>query len=267
MKVNLSVTGLYNYDNSIFDTFHVPAAIDLDQLKTEIFIECSEFPTTYPDPVLFKSVLDKWSLIKLPLWERMVRAAAAEYDLLHNYDRTETENVTTTGREESSRTDTGTTTDTGTRTTGAEDRRSITDNGNRTNTGTQTTRDAGEGADTEAVTGYNSSTMVDSGRTEHSHDDSIQRTDNLAEAHSNTTADNLIHNSTESVNSSGTSSLSSEGDISRSGNTSRTVRAYGNIGVTTNQQMLQSEIDLIPELDVYAFIVSDFIDVFCVGVY
>jgi len=33
---------------------------------------------------------------------------------------------------------------------------------------------------------------------------------------------------------------------------------YGNIGVTTSQQMLQSELDLIPELDLIEFIADDF---------
>ena len=33
---------------------------------------------------------------------------------------------------------------------------------------------------------------------------------------------------------------------------------YGNIGVTTSQQMLQSELDIIPELDLVEFIADDF---------
>ena len=33
---------------------------------------------------------------------------------------------------------------------------------------------------------------------------------------------------------------------------------YGNIGVTTSQQMLQSELDIIPELDLVEFVADDF---------
>ena len=35
-------------------------------------------------------------------------------------------------------------------------------------------------------------------------------------------------------------------------------RIHGNIGVTTSQQMLQSELDIIPELDLVEFIADDF---------
>lgn len=42
---------------------------------------------------------------------------------------------------------------------------------------------------------------------------------------------------------------------------------YGNIGVTTSQQMLQSEINLIPELNVIDFITEDFHSEFCLGIY
>ena len=45
------------------------------------------------------------------------------------------------------------------------------------------------------------------------------------------------------------------------------LHTYGNIGVTTSQQMLQSEIDLIPKLNVIDFITEDFHSEFCLMVY
>lgn len=42
---------------------------------------------------------------------------------------------------------------------------------------------------------------------------------------------------------------------------------HGNIGVTTSQQMLQSEIDIIPKLDLLAFIADDFHQEFCLMMY
>ena len=42
---------------------------------------------------------------------------------------------------------------------------------------------------------------------------------------------------------------------------------YGNIGVTTSQQMLESEIDLIPRLDLCDFIANDFHEEFNLMVY
>lgn len=45
------------------------------------------------------------------------------------------------------------------------------------------------------------------------------------------------------------------------------IRAYGNIGVTTSQQMLQSEIDLRKNNNIYDIIISEFKKQFCVIVY
>ncbi len=44
-------------------------------------------------------------------------------------------------------------------------------------------------------------------------------------------------------------------------------RIHGNIGVTTSQQMLESELDLIPRLDLIDYIADDFKSEFCLYVY
>ncbi len=49
--------------------------------------------------------------------------------------------------------------------------------------------------------------------------------------------------------------------------TTETSRIHGNIGVTTSQQMLQSELDLIPALSLIDYITEDFHTEFCLYVY
>lgn len=44
-------------------------------------------------------------------------------------------------------------------------------------------------------------------------------------------------------------------------------RAFGNIGVTTSQQMIQSELDLAHNTNIYQIITDDFIKKFCIMVY
>ena len=44
-------------------------------------------------------------------------------------------------------------------------------------------------------------------------------------------------------------------------------RVHGNIGVTTSQQMLESELDLIPRLDLIDYIADDFKNEFCLYIY
>lgn len=43
--------------------------------------------------------------------------------------------------------------------------------------------------------------------------------------------------------------------------------SHGNIGVTTSQQMLESELDLIPRLDLIDYIADDFRAEFCLSMY
>lgn len=47
----------------------------------------------------------------------------------------------------------------------------------------------------------------------------------------------------------------------------RTSRTHGNLGVTTSQQMLESELDLVPRLNFYRYLAEEFKRRFCVLVY
>ena len=47
----------------------------------------------------------------------------------------------------------------------------------------------------------------------------------------------------------------------------RTSRIHGNIGVTTSQQMLESELDLVPKLNFYRYLAEEFKRRFCILVY
>lgn len=64
---------------------------------------------------------------------------------------------------------------------------------------------------------------------------------------------------------------SSSGTSSREHSSTRKfeheARLYGNIGVTTSQQMLQSEIDIIPNINIYDLIIQDIKNRFCLLVY
>ena len=46
-----------------------------------------------------------------------------------------------------------------------------------------------------------------------------------------------------------------------------TTHLYGNIGVTTSQQMLRAELELAAELDFYKMVAKQFAEKFCILVY
>ena len=97
MQATLTITGLYNYDNTIFDGWVFPDGIDREKVKEAILYECSGLELTLPNPDLFKVVTSGWCRRKAHAWERALDAINAEYNPIHNYDRTETASDTESG--------------------------------------------------------------------------------------------------------------------------------------------------------------------------
>ena len=78
--------------------------------------------------------------------------------------------------------------------------------------------------------------------------------------------DSSITSSNSSANSSASSNSNSITSGSSDGNSTHTGRTHGNIGVTTSQQMLQSELD-IARFNIYQHICDLFIDELLLAVY
>ena len=184
MRATISVLGLYNWDGSIFDDFHIPEALDRATLIENILVECAELEVLYPNPILFKSMVRAWSYTQVYNWVKMYEALTAEYNPLNNYDRTEVWN----------------------------------DESESNAAGAQNSK--------SGVAGFNQAAG--------------------------------FADSTEDVAEQSTSATASS---------TRTGRTYGNIGVTTSQQMLESEITLRARYNIYNIIVRDFKERFCLLVY
>ena len=252
--------GLYNQNPTLLisDNFVLPDGVDRSVLLPMILSESAELEVLYPEPQTFMAVLKAWSLARLPSWQRMLETLSEEYDPLHNYDRTETETGTTTGSGSSSVNEaiTGATaedvTDTVTEDLTDSTAEGITD---ETNGSTSTTT-------TGQVTGFNSSTFADNNKatTAGSSSDTTTR-DRTATLDRDRTEQSVrdrdVHESR---------SRATDTSDSRSDSHNRTLRAYGNIGVTMSQQMVLEEIK-VRSLDIYRIITNEFIDYFCLRVY
>lgn len=262
MRVKMSPLALYNYDNTIFDNFHIPSGITSSALIEMLLIETADLSTCFPNPDLFKSILDKWSSRKLPIWTRLYATTQLNYDPISNYDRTETKNLTI----EHSGTvkNTGSVSDQGSDTGTVGNMETISNTGTVKNTGTVSDSGTDGGTVTDANTGYNSGTFQDvTRRTDNlthgnTRTDDLTNTQNLTESHNGTETRNLSNSNTRTDNLTETRDLTDTH--------SETIRAYGNIGVTTSQQMIAQERD-ISTFDIMSVIIDDFIDYFCIGIY
>lgn len=185
-------------------------------------------------------------------WSELYATLSYEYNPISNYDMTETE--TASGTTSDTLTHTGTQNTTHTGTVQNSDTLTHTGTQNTTHTGTvqnadnQTVNGSGSGTTSDNVYGFNSANAVGDTTSENTttNENTAQgsstqtnnltdgRTDNLTDTGSSTQTNNLTDERTDNLIDTGRGSHSD----------SRTLTRSGNIGVTTSQQMIQSQRDL-----------------------
>ena len=87
----LSIIGLYNWDDHIFDLLHLPSGVLRNDVVQNILMECGELETMYPDWEFMYRAINYWSYKELPTWEHIYEMTQLEYNPIENYDRMETE--------------------------------------------------------------------------------------------------------------------------------------------------------------------------------
>ena len=102
----LTIMGMYNFDNTIFDSMYLPTGVDRTKMIQNIILETAELEAVYPAPSFFKSAVGLWSNCQAFTWDRIYSASQLEYDPIENYNRYESEttgsNKTRTGSDEGS---------------------------------------------------------------------------------------------------------------------------------------------------------------------
>ena len=234
----MSILGLYTYDNTLFDLMCWPNEFTQDDKQAtinNILMEGAELEILYPDVPFMKSAIAAWSYKEKPVWQRIHTASLLEYNPIENYRRNETESIETSKTEQHSGNDT-------TSHTGTE---------SSTSSNTNTTTGSDSGTIDHKVTGYDSNTLVQQSQDSTTGTSSSQDTQSGNSAVTHNTQDQLTHGE----------------QIQHTGDDARTLLAYGNIGVTTSQEMLEQEMEIAPKLNTISAIVDSFIKRFCILVY
>lgn len=87
MLARLSIRGIYNADNTIFDNMLLPQDVNKEDVILGIFSQCSEMATAFPDPEYCKAMIKSWSYRKLPIWTKLADLIYLQYNPIENYDR------------------------------------------------------------------------------------------------------------------------------------------------------------------------------------
>lgn len=85
----ISILGLYNWDNTLFDFLALPEEFDRADLVNNLLAELAEMETLYPNPVIMKNLIGVWSRKQLPVWQHLYDTTHYEYNPIENYNRYE----------------------------------------------------------------------------------------------------------------------------------------------------------------------------------
>ena len=103
--ITISVLGMWQFDNALFDKLQVPAQIDKQDVIDAILLECAELPVVYTNWDVLQVAIGLLSKRRLHSWERMATALFEDYNPLHNFDRyeesTDDENTASSGSADS----------------------------------------------------------------------------------------------------------------------------------------------------------------------
>lgn len=231
-SAKITLSSFYTWFNTaspaddLFKNMELPAGIDKDTLVADILMRGGEFEVMYSDPYFMQSLIGPWSKKWYRTFEKWVKALSIDYNPLENYDRMEEWEDENKG------------TLTNTRTHNNQDKRTLNTENKRTlNTENETT---------EKVSAYDSSDYQPSKQV--------------------TSKDT----GTDTMNNTGTDTMDYSGTIKDDGgssdNSKHKGRIHGNIGVTTSQQMLESELDLA-KWNLYEHISDIFLSDFVIPIY
>ena len=93
----VSILGMYEYDNTVFDGLTVPTDMTKQTVIDAILLECAELELVYPDLDIMKTAITNWSNIEGPIWDKLYNTESLQYNPLWNVDATIEEVLDGTG--------------------------------------------------------------------------------------------------------------------------------------------------------------------------
>ena len=243
----MSFIGAYEYDPTLFANLSFPTGIVKDLAVNTFLMRYGECPMLFTDLRFMKSAFAVWSDKWRDGIERMFLALEAEYNPLHNFDRYEETSDTEETSETTDYTGSETTDYTGSETTdytGSEQ--------NETSLSESTSETTENTISAFNASTYQPNTNSDSER---------ERETESTETHTRNLTDTHRQNLTDAHKRNLTDSAEGQRDSTHYGH------LYGNIGVTTSQQMLLAELDLRGKYNIYDIIAELLHSEFCLYYY
>lgn len=264
------IAALYVWDNNIFQGFHPPAGVDRQGCIDAILYKYGDAPLIRSQPDFLTYYIGAWSSKNAGVWQKLYETTTLEYNPIHNYDRTETytekrEGTNTLDRQYQDGTVRGGKED---NTLDSESNGTAEDTGsNISNTTTNRTGDT-ESDTVNQVSAENSESWLNDTKSTGTENTTIKdivdgTVDSTATGKtSNTVNESRNRSWDDSENRTGTS-----GDNGSYNDTiTHTLTANGNIGVTTTQDMIKAQREIV-QFTMEDFIARSFYEEFCIEIW
>ena len=221
----------------------VPAPLDVNTVKSAIMVRCGLLTPLYGEPETFTNLVTQWFTVKQWTFEHLIKIIQAEYSPIENVSELRNEktkyghNSTKTGGYKDTEAGKDTEAHSGTDT----EAHSGTDS--TAHTGTDTTTNEISAFDS---TGYQADNKSSLG---YGHNIGLTHGESIGTTHGESIDTTYGHNVTRVYNS----EKDQEGGVDE-----HIVSRHGNIGVTTNQRMIEEELELLRHFDIYTYIAELF---------
>lgn len=232
MKYEITLQGIERFldshdEQGLFDMISLPVGINKDDLVITIFRMCQDLELVNSDPWSLQLEVKSWFATHYDSFDRWVKALAMEYNPLENYDRQET----------------------------WRDDRTFQNNNTASESGGGT---SGNTQETKNVrTDYNSHNETTKAAF---NSESYQNYEKVSHGGNDTVNGKVIDDGRSTFHS------STNGNTNGTDANAHTGRVHGNVGVTTSQMMLESEIKL-RYFNIYNAIAELFKEDFCILIY
>lgn len=274
MRATVSLRGMMIHAPDLLDELVIPANVSRETLIGNLIAETVDMTLMYTNPKFLKPVIGHWSQMRLPVWEKLYETTQYEYDPIENYDRKEERTLTEHHSGHGTETREGQynkTSESKTLHSGSGSIDTSTNDSTERSQDTDITESTKNDSTTETrKSAYNENTYQPVDEVTVTGNDSRTSNGSVRENNSSTGSSNSsstdAYNDTNNGTEDGNNSESSQNTDQYDNEHHENIRAHGNIGVTTTQQMIQQEREIV-QFNLMRQIIDEFIERFCLLVY
>ena len=272
----ITLNGWLQYDPTIFDGVILPEDYDRDALLAEIMSRSGELYTYHQVPYVLKENIRLWFSRNFLNFDRMMAALMAEYNPIENYDRHEDWTRTPNLTDEAKHTGSDSVEASGTDSTEASGSDTDTLSGNDTTTRgysnyNESSTRTGDDTTERTVSAFDSGTYQPAEKTVETFG-SVKDSKDITGSYDDSTdygkVDTMDYGRKDETTYGRKDETTFNSTLTdrHTGDEKYTSHVHGNIGVTTSQQMITSELEL-RKFDIYEEIAARFEHEFLVQVY